>query len=180
MASQIHFLDIKGKPLLSRDYKGDISSTTIEKFPLLLLELENTVDDGEYKPFINHEGINYIFINHNNLYICALTRKNENIMTIIIFLSKLVEVMTQYFKSLEEESIKDNFVIIYELLDEMMDFGVPQTTDTKILKEYITQDYYSLIKSTPTHLVAPPNALTNSVSWRKEGIFYKKNEAFWM
>lgn len=178
MASQIHFLDIKGKPLLSRDYKGDISSTTIEKFPLLLLELENTVDDGEYKPFINHEGINYIFINHNNLYICALTRKNENIMTIIIFLSKLVEVMTQYFKSLEEESIKDNFVIIYELLDEMMDFGVPQTTDTKILKEYITQDYYSLIKSTPTHLVAPPNALTNSVSWRKDGIFYKKNEAF--
>ena len=178
MASQIHFLDIKGKPLLSRDYKGDISSTTIEKLPLLLLELENTVDDGEYKPFINHEGINYIFINHNNLYICALTRKNENIMTIIIFLSKLVEVMTQYFKSLEEESIKDNFVIIYELLDEMMDFGVPQTTDTKILKEYITQDYYSLIKSTPTHLVAPPNALTNSVSWRKEGIFYKKNEAF--
>ena len=144
----------------------------------MLLELENTVDDGEYKPFINHEGINYIFINHNNLYICALTRKNENIMTIIIFLSKLVEVMTQYFKSLEEESIKDNFVIIYELLDEMMDFGVPQTTDTKILKEYITQDYYSLIKSTPTHLVAPPNALTNSVSWRKEGIFYKKNEAF--
>ena len=178
MASQIHFLDIKGKPLLSRDYKGDIPANTIEKFPLLLLELENTADEGEYKPFINHQGINYIFINHNNLYICALTRKNENIMTIIIFLSKLVEVMTQYFKSLEEESIKDNFVIIYELLDEMMDFGVPQTTDTKILKEYITQDYYSLIKSTPTHLVAPPNAVTNAVSWRKDGIYYKKNEAF--
>ncbi|EMG47873.1 APM1 AP-1 complex subunit mu-1-I [Candida maltosa Xu316] len=178
MASQIHFLDIKGKPLLSRDYKGDIPSNTIEKFPLLLLELENTADEGEYKPFINHQGINYIFINHNNLYICALTRKNENIMTIVIFLSKLVEVMTQYFKSLEEESIKDNFVIIYELLDEMMDFGVPQTTDTKILKEYITQDYYSLIKSTPTHLVAPPNAVTNAVSWRKDGISYKKNEAF--
>ncbi|KAI5956160.1 apm1 [Candida jiufengensis] len=176
MASQIHFLDIKGKPLLSRDYKGDIPSTTIEKFPLLLLELEN--DEGEYKPFINDQGINYIFINHNNLYICALTRKNENIMTIIIFLSKLVEVMTQYFKSLEEESIRDNFVIIYELLDEMMDFGIPQTTDTKILKEYITQDYYSLIKQTPSHLVAPPNAVTNAVSWRKDGISYKKNEAY--
>ncbi|KAG5417867.1 apm1 [Candida metapsilosis] len=178
MASQIHFLDIKGKPLLSRDYKGDIPSNTIEKFPLLLLELENTIDDGEYKPFINHQGINYIFINHNNLYICALTRKNENIMTIVIFLSKLVEVLTQYFKSLEEESIRDNFVIIYELLDEMMDFGIPQTTDTKILKEYITQDYYSLIKTTPSHLVAPPNAVTNAVSWRKDGIMYKKNEAF--
>ncbi|CAK9441517.1 uncharacterized protein LODBEIA_P53850 [Lodderomyces beijingensis] len=178
MASQIHFLDIKGKALLSRDYKGDIPANTIEKFPMLLLELENTIDEGEYKPFINDQGVNYIFIHHNNLYICALTRKNENIMTIIIFLSKLIEVMTQYFKSLEEESIRDNFVIIYELLDEMMDFGVVQTTDFKILKEYITQDYYALLKTTQSHLVAPPNALTNAVSWRKDGISYKKNEAF--
>ncbi|EGV64022.1 AP-1 adaptor complex mu subunit Apm1 [Yamadazyma tenuis] len=185
MASQIHFLDIKGKSLLSRDYRGDIDTSAIEKFPLLLLELENTsnstgsaTDDSNYRPFIHHQGVNYVFINHNNLYICALTLKNENIMSIIIFLSKLVEVLTQYFKHLEEESIRDNFVIIYELLDEMMDFGLAQTTDTKILKEYITQDYYKLIRNTPSRVVQPPNAVTNSVSWRKEGIFYKKNEAF--
>lgn len=42
---------------------------------------------------------------------------------------------TEYFKVLEEESIRDNFVIIYELLDEMMDFGYPQTTESKILQE---------------------------------------------
>jgi len=35
-------------------------------------------------------------------------------------------VFTEYFKELEEESIRDNFVIIYELLDELMDFGYPQ------------------------------------------------------
>jgi AP-1 complex subunit mu len=46
-----------------------------------------------------------------------------------------VEVFTEYFKVLEEESIRDNFVIIYELLDEMMDFGYPQTTESKILQE---------------------------------------------
>lgn len=44
---------------------------------------------------------------------------------------------TEYFKELEEESIRDNFVIIYELLDEMMDFGYPQTTESKILQEYV-------------------------------------------
>ena len=41
----------------------------------------------------------------------------------------------EYFKRLEEESITDNFVIIYELFDEMMDFGCPQTTESKILQE---------------------------------------------
>ncbi|KAL7665963.1 MHD domain-containing protein [[Candida] zeylanoides] len=182
MASQIHFLDIKGKTLLSRDYKGDIPHGTIEKFPLLLMENEDN-DESNYKPFINSQGINYIYIAHNNLYLCALTRRNENVMAIVIFLSKLVEVLTQYFKSLEEESIRDNFVIIYELLDEMMDYGCPQTTDTSILKQYITQDYYKLIRKSTVSpatrtMVQPPAAVTNAVSWRKEGIVYKKNEAF--
>lgn len=45
------------------------------------------------------------------------------------------QVFCEYFKELEEESIRDNFVIIYELLDELMDFGFPQTTDSKILQE---------------------------------------------
>jgi len=46
----------------------------------------------------------------------------------------LIEVFEDYFKELEEESIRDNFTIVYELLDEMMDFGYPQTTDAKILQ----------------------------------------------
>ncbi len=46
-----------------------------------------------------------------------------------------LQVFQEYFKELEEESIRDNFVIVYELLDELMDFGYPQTTDSKILQE---------------------------------------------
>ena len=48
--------------------------------------------------------------------------------------------MEEYFKDVEEESIRDNFVIVYELMDELVDFGYPQTTDGKILQEYITQE----------------------------------------
>jgi hypothetical protein len=42
--------------------------------------------------------------------------------------------LQDYFGELEEESIRDNFVIIYELMDETMDFGYPQTTEAKILR----------------------------------------------
>lgn len=45
--------------------------------------------------------------------------------------------MNEYFKEIEEESIRDNFVVIYELLDELLDFGYPQTTDSKILQESV-------------------------------------------
>lgn len=78
----------------------------------------------------------YLYIRHNNLYLLALTKRNSNAAEILLFLHKIVEVFTEYFKELEEESIRDNFVIIYELLDEMMDFGYPQTTESKILQEY--------------------------------------------
>jgi hypothetical protein len=67
--------------------------------------------------------------------VLALSKRNSNAAEIIIFLHRLASVLTEYFKELEEESIRDNFVIVYELLDEMMDFGFPQTTESKILQE---------------------------------------------
>lgn len=102
-----------------------------------------------------------------------VTKKNTNAATLLLFLHQLCAVLTEYFKELEEESIRDNFVIIYELLDEMMDFGYPQVTETKILKEYITQESYKLEVQ-----ARPPMAVTNAVSWRSEGLKYRKNEVF--
>ena len=69
--------------------------------------------------------------------VLALSRRNTNATEIIIFLHRFVSVLIEYFKELEEESIRDNFVIIYELMDEMMDFGYPQTTESKILQEWL-------------------------------------------
>ena len=60
----------------------------------------------------------------------------------------------------------------YELLDEMMDFGYPQYTEAKILSEFIKTDAYRMEVNQ-----RPPMAVTNAVSWRMEGIKYKKNEA---
>ena len=66
-----------------------------------------------------------------------MSKRNSNAAEIILFLHRLTSVLIEYFKELEEESIRDNFVIIYELMDEMMDFGFPQTTESKILQEYV-------------------------------------------
>lgn len=115
----------------------------------------------------------YCYIKYNNLYLCAVTKRNSNVVLIMMFLYKIVEVFRDYFGEMEEESIRDNFVIIYELLDETMDHGYPQATDSKILRSFITQE------GNRTEAVSkPPVALTNAVSWRAEGIKHKKNEIF--
>ncbi|KAL8796590.1 MAG: hypothetical protein Q9182_007335, partial [Xanthomendoza sp. 2 TL-2023] len=205
MASAIFFLDLKGKTLLARNYRGDIPMSAVEKFPVLLSEAEE--ESSAVPPCFSDEGINvgpetvtalqnsctysaqrpptvysnqkevnrkqYLYIRHSNLYVLALTKRNTNAASILLFLHRLVAVFTEYFKTLEEESIRDNFVIIYELLDEMMDFGYPQTTESKILQEYITQESHKLEVQ-----ARPPIAVTNAVSWRSEGIRYRKNEVF--
>lgn len=94
--------------------------------------------------------LQYLYIRHNNLYLLALTKRNTNAAEILLFLHKIVEVFTEYFKELEEESIRDNFVVIYELLDEMMDFGYPQTTESKILQEYVAR-HLGVTMLTPWH-----------------------------
>lgn len=52
-----------------------------------------------------------------------------------------------------------------------MDFGYPQYTEAKILSEFIKTDAYRMEVTQ-----RPPMAVTNAVSWRSEGIRYKKNE----
>lgn len=169
-ASAIYILDLKGKVLISRNYRGDIDMSSIDKFMTLLMEKE---EEGCVTPIMRHSDIAFMYIKHNNLYLVSTSKKNANVALIFAFLHKIVTVFSEYFKELEEESIRDNFVIIYELLDELMDFGYPQTTDSKILQEYITQESHKME-------IQPklPMAVTNAVSWRSEGIKYRKNEVF--
>lgn len=168
--SAVFVLDLKGKNLICRDYRGDIDMNMIEKFLPLVLEQE---EDSITSPIVVCGDITFVYIKYNNLYIVSTTKINANAALVFSFLHKLVQVFREYFKELEEESIRDNFVLIYELMDELMDFGYPQTTETKILQEFITQQSHKL-EAAPR----PPPAVTNAVSWRTEGLKYRKNEVF--
>jgi len=53
------------------------------------------------------------------------TKTNVNVAMTFQYLYNLVQVCTQYFVTFDENTIRKNFTLIYELLDEMMDFGVP-------------------------------------------------------
>jgi len=93
----------------------------------------------------------------------------------LTYLYQLTSLFQDYFTTLNEESIRDNFVIIYELLDETMDHGLPQSLDSTILRQFITQEGNRMADDSKSK---PPVALTNAVSWRAEGIKHKKNEIF--
>lgn len=169
-------LDQKGKVIIWRNYRGEVSPSVVEKFVMTIVE----GDESNVKPVFSDDGVCYCWIKVSNLYFLALTQRNSNALMILAYLYKLADTLREYFRVLDEESLKDNFVLTYELFDEMMDNGVPQVTEVKILKEFIkTESLLSLVTNESTALqVKPPTAVTNAVSWRNEGIKYKKNEIF--
>lgn len=167
--SAVFITDLKGKILISRNYRGDIPMAASAKFTQYVQEK----DDSEQRPVFTEDGYTFVYVKHNNLYLMTVTKVNSNVALMIMYLNRICQVFQDYFGELEEESIRDNFVIIFELLDETMDHGYPQTTESRILREYITQEGYRL-ESAPR----PPTALTNAVSWRSEGIKHRKNEIF--
>lgn len=167
--SALFIMDTKGKVIISRNYRGDIPMSVSDKFSMIIQEKE----ESELRPVFTEEGVTYIYIKCNNLLLLAVTKRNSNVALILYFLNRLVQVFKDYFGELEEESIRDNFVVVYELLDETMDFGYAQSCESKILREVITQSSNRL-EVAPR----PPIALTNAVSWRSEGIKHRKNEIF--
>jgi len=74
--------------------------------------------------------------------------------------------------------LRNNFTLIYELLDELLDHGYPQTMSVDVLQLYIT------LGSARSGTEAKPSAeLTSQITgakidWRAEGIRHRKNEVF--
>eukprot|EP00850_Spirogloea_muscicola_P003043 SM000012S25305 [mRNA] locus=s12:266913:269760:+ [translate_table: standard] len=170
-ASALYLLDMKGRVLIWKDYRGDVPASMAERFFGKLMEGEG--DPTSHNPIIYDDGVTYLFTQHNNVYLMIASRQNCNAASLLLFLHRVVDVLKHYFEELEEESLRDNFVVVYELLDEMMDYGYPQYTEAKILSEFIKTDAYRMEVTQ-----RPPMAVTNAVSWRSEGIRYKKNEVF--
>lgn len=68
-------------------------------------------------PVTNMARTSFFHIKRGNIWVAAVTKQNVNAPMVFEFLAKLMEVMTSYFGKVTEDNIKNNFVLIYELLD---------------------------------------------------------------
>ncbi|KAJ7294308.1 hypothetical protein O6H91_Y267100 [Diphasiastrum complanatum] len=128
-------------------------------------------------------GCSFLYMRISNVYIVTVVSTNANAACAFKFIVEAVALFKAYFGgAFDEDAIRNNFVLIYELLDEIMDFGYPQNLSPEILKLYITQEgVRSPFSTKPQDTRPPANAtlqVTGAVGWRREGLLYKKNEVF--
>ena len=102
--SGIYILDMKGKVLISRNYRGDIETNVIDKFIGLVMDRE---EDGTLTPLLQTEEATFAFIRRNNLYVVATTKKNSNIAMVFCLLHKVCAVRIEILVKLWPGMISD-------------------------------------------------------------------------
>lgn len=171
----MYILDRKGKILVTRAYRNDVPHNCNDIFNQKIIEF----DEFNSVPVFMHKDYVFIFTKHENITFLAVATRNCNGMMILSFLNELKKVLIHYFKVVESESIRDNFMIIYELFDEMIDNGYPQITDIKVLKQSIKSKHHELTKEGKSKKTNEMSESVNTnIPWRPGNYKYKKNEAY--
>lgn len=131
--AQFFILSPRGDCIISKDFRGDEHPTMHEDF----FRKVKFWEKGDAPPVFHLDGINFIFIRRNSLLIACTTRMNVSSASTLELLNRLAKVFKDYCGVINEEAIRRNFSLIYELLDEMMDYGYPQNTSTETLKNFV-------------------------------------------
>ena len=130
--SQFFVLSPRGDTIIWREFRNDIERSAAERFFQIVKK-----KSGDITPCFLDQDINYYSVKKNQMYIVAASKYNISPSMIISLLQRLTILFKDYCGVLSEEAIRRNFILIYELLDEVMDYGLAQVTDTEQLKMHV-------------------------------------------
>ncbi|VDP23769.1 unnamed protein product [Schistosoma margrebowiei] len=183
MIGGVFIYNHKGEVLISRIFRDDVSRNAADAFRVNVIHARQQVRS----PISIVARTSFFHVKRANIWICAVARRNVNAAMVFQLLHALLNLMKDYFGRVTEENIKNNFVLIYEILDgkltfflvivtEVIDYGYGQNTDTGILKSLITQAGTRTATKEETAQIT--NQVTGQIGWRREGIKYRRNELF--
>ena len=131
--SQLFILSRRGDSIIYRDFRRDIKKSN----DIFFRNVNFFTEEEIAPPLFNVEGINFIYVKTEDLYIAISTLDNSSPNYFLEVLDRLMTVIKDHIGELNEETIRKNFVLIYEIIDEMIDFGYPQLSDTEQVKQFV-------------------------------------------
>ncbi|ELR11082.1 clathrin adaptor complex small chain subfamily protein [Acanthamoeba castellanii str. Neff] len=181
MISAIFVLNSRGDVLISRLFRDDVSRGVADTFRLQVINAKEV-----RSPISSISGTSLLHVRSGDIYLLAATKQNVDCALVFSLLNQLVLIFRSYFGGkFDEDHIRKNFVLIYELLDEVIDYGHPQNSDIEALKLYITQ---AKNKNKLAAVAAADDDKIRKITvqvtgagpcpWRQPGIKYRKNELF--
>ncbi len=124
-----------------------------------------------------------ICVKRNGIDLVAVTLTEVPPLFVVEFLHRVFDTLSDYFGDCTETNVKENSVVVFLLLDEMLDNGFPLATESNILKELIKPP--NILRSVVNTVTGKtnisetlPTGQLSNVPWRRSGVKYTNNEAY--
>lgn len=185
---------------MSKFYKNDVRRNVHEIFRIQVINSAGKylAPQDSRLPVLTIGSTSFVSIRSGPLWLVAVARSNQDCLAILEFLYALVHLFQKIFvhdnSPLTESIILGNFVNIFEILGEVLEFGYPSNMEPSYLASVIPGLSDVKVKSIEkkdsdlrrkilgdkkTHSSSIDQAYDASrVSWREPGIKYRKNEIF--
>ena len=131
--SQLFILSRRGDSIIYRDFRRDIKKSN----DIFFRNVNFYTEEEIAPPLFNVDGINFVYVKTDDLYIVVSTLDNSSPNYFLEVLDRLMKVIKDHIGDLTEETIRKNFILVYEIIDEMIDFGYPQLSDTEQVKQFV-------------------------------------------
>ncbi|WVQ78401.1 hypothetical protein IAT38_000487 [Cryptococcus sp. DSM 104549] len=199
----IIILDPNGKPLITSNFQSHLPSYPslhIDAFNAARRKISTDKRKEELEPVlwvntlssggaagggggrVGLAGAGLCHLERDGLYFLVPVGQEVNPLFAFSFLDSFLDTLRDYLGEVTEATIKDNFDIVYMLIEEMLDEGHPMTMETNMLKEIVLPP--SLVRKIFTAagvsgLQTPSTApFSAPIPWRRPNVRHSTNEIY--
>ncbi|CAG8489712.1 1908_t:CDS:2, partial [Acaulospora colombiana] len=120
MIDSLFVLNSSGKIIIEKHWRGLINRQIVDYFND---QVSNQTSSEDVLPIISTPKYQLVHVYRSGLTFLSPVTNEVDALLVLEFLHRIVDILAEYFGEIAETSIKDNFDTVYQLLEEMMDYG---------------------------------------------------------
>ena len=170
-------LNSAGRPVLEKRWRHTIPRRALD-------ELWKTLEGaGLAAPALQLPDLLPVHVARGKVVLVGVLRRDAPVLLAVQLLHRMGDLLELYLKELSEESLRANFVTVYQLLDEIIENGTPLHTEPNVLQQLVMQpgkmdSIVASMMGTSQVRDALPESMGGSSPWRRSGVRYATNELY--
>ena len=169
----------QGRTVLEKRWRHSIPPQTLKELWSAIQNAGST----PAPPAMQLAGQLIVHVARGQLVLVGALARDAPVLLAIELLHRVGDLLELYFKELSEEALRANFVTVYQLLDEVIENGVPLHTEPNVLQQLVMQpgkmdSIVASVMGTSQVRDALPESTSSASPWRKTGVRYATNELY--
>ncbi|KAG5493996.1 hypothetical protein JKF63_01829 [Porcisia hertigi] len=136
MLSCIFLLNEHGEVMVELQFGERIPRSTLEGFWSTFMAPCKGLSE-EPAAIVAYGGTVFSHIHRNDVFLVGTYPSDDTALVVLEQLCLVVRVLTAYLSEVTENTVRENFSVVYQLLQEIFDYGYPLTTELYALEELV-------------------------------------------